>query len=86
MNESRQNATYNSIVISKERNTRHNSNEIVKFKHGMKFVWEDSFYGDSIFNKISINDSIVKKKMELIMYNYKKDTIITVNLERDCPE
>lgn len=49
-------------------------------------MWEDSFYGDSIFNMISINDSLVKEKMDLTMYIFKQDTTITINLERVCPE
>lgn len=74
------------VITMKEKDSFYSGSERITTKKRL-LAWEERGFeamGRTIYDKVSIGDSVVKKDGELILSVFKKDSIIEIDLSFPC--
>jgi len=89
INRLRASKEFHGKVLKKEENIWNHSNERLTMTRNQYFEWEENSYqnrGRSVYNKIEIGDSVVKKKKSLELWVFKSDTVLVIDLSFECKD
>ena len=83
--------TFQGRVIAKEEDSFYSGTERATLSNnGYIFVWDDELYealkGEGFYNRIDVQDSLVKLDGEVILQIFKADSIITIDLSLPCDQ
>lgn len=87
INRIRSSVEFSGVVLKKEENIWNHSSERLTITRDQYFEWEENSYenrGRSVYDKISVGDSVVKKKKSLELRVYKADTVLVIDLSFEC--